>query len=141
LRRPPRHTDRTKKRVREEDAMAYVDRLFRFLSVTGLWLIAAMLYVMFFHEGGLFKMRAQPASAPVPAKIAVVNADGAPLRIAGEVSFAHPPPAPKVRLNCKLTGSITTAQPSLRLFSGEWKPDRDWPLAAKLECETVETTQ
>ncbi|HEY7608222.1 MAG TPA: hypothetical protein VIF14_03240 [Alphaproteobacteria bacterium] len=121
--------------------MNYVDRLFRFLSVTGLWLIAAMLYVMFFHEGGQFKVPAQSASPAFPSKLAVVNADGAPLKIAGEVTLAQPLAAPKVRLNCRLTGSITTAQPSLRLFSDAWKPDRDWPLAAKLECETVETSQ
>lgn len=121
--------------------MHYVDRLFRFLSVTGLWLIAAMLYVTFFHEGGRFGSQAQPASVTFPAKLAVTNADGAPLKIAGEVTMAQPAPVPKVRLNCKLTGSITTAQPSFRLFGGDWKPDRDWPMAAKLECETVESTQ
>ncbi len=127
--------------------MHAVDRLFRFLSVTALWLIAAMVYVAFFHEGGQWKPGAQAASAPAvnfPAKLAVTNADGVPLKIVGEVSFAQPakpPPTPKVRLNCKLTGSITTAQPSLRLFSDAWKPDRDWPLAAKLECETAEPVQ
>lgn len=122
--------------------MHAVDRLFRFLSVTGLWLIAAMLYVTFFHEGGQFKPAAQSAQpTSFPAKLAVVNADGAPLKIAGEVTMAQPAPLPKVRLNCKLTGSITTAQPSFRLFGGEWRPDRDWPLAAKLECETVEPQQ
>ena len=60
------------------------------------------------------------------------------------MTLAKPPaatPSPKVRLNCKLTGAITTAQPSLRLFSDAWKPDREWPLAAKLECETVEPVQ
>ena len=121
--------------------MDNVDRLFRFLSVTGLWLIAAMLYVAFFHEGGRMGSQAQPASVAFPAKLAVTNADGAPLKIVGEVTMAQPAPAPKVRLNCKLTGSITTAQPSFRLFSGEWKPDREWPLAAKLECETAEPVQ
>ena len=35
--------------------MNYVDRLFRFLSVTALWLVAAMIYLAFFHEGGLWK--------------------------------------------------------------------------------------
>ena len=124
--------------------MAYVDRLFRFLSVTALWLVAAMLYVAFFHEGGQWKpgQQGQTASAAIPAKFAVVNADGQPLKIVGEVTLAKPSaPAPKVRLNCKLTGAITTAQPSLRLFSDAWKPDREWPLAAKLECETVEPVQ
>lgn len=127
--------------------MHAVDRLFRFLAVTGLWLIAAMIYVAFFHEGGLWKpgTQGQAASAAIPAKFAVVNADGQPLKIVGEVSLAQParpaPPAPKVRLNCKLTGSITTAQPSLRIFSDAWKPDREWPLAAKLECETAEPVQ
>ncbi len=127
--------------------MHAVDRLFRFLSVTGLWLIAAMLYVAFFHEGGRFQPGTQAAPGPAvsfPAKFAVTNADGAPLKIVGEVSLAQPAqpaPVPKVRLNCKLTGSITTAQPSLRLFSDAWKPDRDWPMAAKLECETAEPVQ
>jgi len=121
--------------------MAYVDRLFRFLQITALWLIAAMVYVAFFHEGGKLGQQASTASTTLPAKIAVVNADGTPLKVTGEVSLAQPLSAPKVRLNCKLTGSITTAQPSLRLFSGEWKPDRDWPLAAKLECETAEPVQ
>lgn len=121
--------------------MHAVDRLFRFLSVTALWLIAAMLYVAFFHEGGLPGITARPTGATLPGKIAVTNADGAPLKIAGEVSLAQPMPAPKARLNCKLTGSITTAQPSLRIFSDAWKPDRDWPLTAKLECETVEPVQ
>jgi len=126
--------------------MNYVDRLFRFLSVTALWLIAAMVYVAFFHEGGLWKPGTQAASAPVnfPAKLAVINADGQPLRIAGEVSLAQPAkpaPQPKVRLNCKLTGAITTSQPSLRIFSDAWKPDREWPLNAKLECESVEPVQ
>ena len=124
--------------------MHQVDRLFRFLSVSGLWFVAGMLYVAFFHEGGRFAAPGQPATVAFPAKLAVVNADGAPLKIAGEVTMAKPAgptAAPKVRLTCKLTGSITTAQPSFRLFSGEWKPDRDWPLAAKLECETVEPVQ
>jgi hypothetical protein len=124
--------------------MHAVDRLFRFLTVTALWLIAAMIYVAFFHEGGLWKPGTQTASAPIPAKFAVVNADGQPLRIVGEVSLAQPAkptPAPKVRLNCKLTGAITTSQPSLRIFSDAWKPDREWPLAAKLECETAEPVQ
>ena len=117
--------------------MHNVDRLFRFLSVTGLWLIAAMLYVAFFHEGGRLNSRAQPGTAAFPAKLAVVNAEGAPLKIVGEVTMAQA----KVKLTCRFTGSITTAQPSLRLFSGEWKPDRDWPMAAKLECETAEPQQ
>ncbi len=125
--------------------MHAVDRLFRFLTVMGLWLIAAMVYVAFFHEGGLWKPGTQAASAAIPAKFAVVNADGQPLKIVGEVSLAQPArpaqPAPKVRLNCKLTGAITTAQPSLRIFSDAWKPDREWPLAAKLECETAEPVQ
>ena len=124
--------------------MHAVDRLFRFLSVTGLWLVAGMFYVAFFHEGGKFAAPGQPATINFPAKFAVVNADGAPLKIAGEVTMAKPtaPSAgPKVRLNCELTGSITTAQPSFRLFSGEWKPDHDWPLVAKLERETVEPVQ
>ena len=126
--------------------MSYVDRLFRFLSVTALWLVAAMLYVAFFHEGGQWKpgQQGQTASAAIPAKFAVVNADGQPLKIVGEVTLAKPSapaPAPKVRLNCKLTGALTTAQPSLRLFSDAWKPDREWPLNAKLECETVEHNQ
>lgn len=128
--------------------MHAVDRLFRFLTVMGLWLIAAMVYVAFFHEGGLWKPGTQAAAAPVinfPAKVAVVNADGSPLKVAGEVTLAQPQrpaqPAPKVRLNCKLTGAITTAQPSLRIFSDAWKPDREWPLAAKLECETAEPVQ
>lgn len=131
--------------------MPAVDRLFRFLTVTALWLIAAMIYVAFFHEGGQFKLSA-PATAPpaapanvtFPAKFAVTNADGEPLKIAGEVTMvppAKPQTTPKVRLNCKLTGSITTAQPSFRMFSSEWKPDRDWPVSAKLECETVELNQ
>jgi hypothetical protein len=115
--------------------MHTVDRLFRFLSVTGLWLVAAMLYVAFFHEGGRLNSQAQPGA--FPAKFAVVNAEGAPLKIAGEVTMAPP----KVKLSCRLTGSITTAQPSFRLFSGEWRPDRDWPMAAKLECETMEPQQ
>ena len=123
--------------------MTYVDRLFRFLSVTGLWLVAAMLYVAFFHEGGKFSAPGQAVT--FPAKLAVVNADGAPLKISGEVTLAKPPapsaPVPKVRLNCKLTGSITTAQPSFRLFSGEWKPDREWPLTGQIECETQEPVQ
>jgi hypothetical protein len=126
--------------------MQSVDRLFRFLSVTGLWLIAAMLYVLFFHEGGRFKLAAQPQPAQVafPAKLAVTNADGEPLKVSGEMTLARPAQpqaAPKVRLNCKLTGSITTAQPSFRMFSSEWKPDRDWPVNAKLECETAEPVQ
>jgi hypothetical protein len=128
--------------------MNYVDRLFRFLSVTALWLVAAMFYVAFFHEGGRWKPAAPTAAMPppvtFPAKFAVTNADGAPLKIVGEVTMAQPAqPArmPKVRLNCKLSGSITTAQPSLRLFSDAWKPDRDWPLEAKLECETAEPVQ
>jgi hypothetical protein len=127
--------------------MQAVDRLFRFLSVAALWLIAAMLYVHYFHEGGRFKLAAaqpQPVPQPVqvkfPDKFAVVNGDGAPLKIVGEVSMA-PQAAPKVRLTCKLSGSITTAQPSFSLFRGEWKPDRDWPLEAKLECQTVEPVQ
>lgn len=127
--------------------MNYVDRLFRFLSVTALWLVAAMLYVAFFHEGGQWKPVAQSATPPpitFPAKLAVVNADGAPLRIAGEVTLAQPQQAartPKLRLNCKFSGTMTTAQPSLRLFSDAWKPDREWPIDAKLECETVEPVQ
>ena len=126
--------------------MNYVDRLFRFLSVTALWLVAAMLYVAFFHEGGQWKPVAQTAAPAVtfPAKLAVVNADGAPLKIVGEVTLAQPPQAarpPKVRLTCKFSGTMTTAQPSLRLFSDAWKPDREWPIEAKLECETVEPVQ
>ena len=135
--------------------MPAVDRLFRFLTVTALWLIAAMFYVAFFHEGGQFKLAAPAASAPsgpaqvtanvsFPDKIAVVNSDGTPLKIAGEVSLAKPaqPPAPpKLKLACRLTGALTTAQPSFRMFSSEWKPDREWPLNAKLECETVEHNQ
>ncbi len=126
--------------------MPYVDRLFRFLSVTALWLVAAMIYVAFFHEGGQWKPTIQTAAAPVtfPGKLAVVNAEGAPLKIVGEVTLAQPAqPARglKVRLNCKLTGTMTTAQPSLRLFSDSWKPDREWPIDAKLECETVEPVQ
>jgi hypothetical protein len=128
--------------------MTHVDRLFRFLTVTALWLIAAMIYVAFFHDGGLWKPGAQATSAPAPvnfpAKFAVMNAEGQPLRIVGEVSLvqpAKPAPQPKVRMNCKLTGAITTSQPSLRIFSDAWKPDREWPLAARLECETVEPVQ
>lgn len=127
--------------------MNYVDRLFRFLSVTALWLVAAMLYVAFFHEGGQWKPAAPAAAAPpvtFPAKLAVTNADGAPLKIVGEVTLAQPQrqaQTPKVRLNCRLTGAITTAQPSLRLFSDAWKPDREWPIDAKLECETAEPVQ
>ena len=128
--------------------MPAVDRLFRFLAVTALWLIAAMFYVAFFHEGGQFKLASSSPPADVkvtfPDKLAVVNADGSPLRIVGEVTMAKPSqtgPAPKVRLNCRLTGSVTTAQPSFRIFSGEWKPDREWPLSAKLECETQEPVQ
>lgn len=128
--------------------MNYVDRLFRFLSVTALWLVAAMIYVAFFHEGGQWKPVAQTAAAPppvtFPAKFAVVNADGAPLKIVGEVTLAQPAkpaPAPKVRLTCKFSGAMTTAQPSLRLFSDAWKPDREWPIDAKLECETAEPVQ
>jgi hypothetical protein len=133
-------------RFTREAAMPVVDRLFRFLSVAGLWLIAAMLYVLFFHEGGQLKLPAPPpqsVNVNFPAKLAVTNADGAPLRIVGEVTLPQgaQPATPKVRLNCKLTGSITTAQPSFRLFSGEWKPDRDWPVSAKLECETAEFQQ
>jgi hypothetical protein len=127
--------------------MAYVDRLFRFLTVTALWLVAAMIYVAFFYEGGQWKPAIQTAAPPAvsfPAKLAVVNADGAPLKIVGEVTLAKPAapaPMPKVRLNCKLTGALTTSQPSLRLFSDAWKPDREWPLNAKLECETAEPVQ
>ena len=126
--------------------MNYVDRLFRFLSVTALWLVAGMLYVAFFHEGGQWKPMAQAAAPPVafPAKLAVVNAEGVPLRIAGEVTLAQPAkpaPLPKLRLTCKFSGTMTTAQPSLRLFSDAWKPDREWPIDAKLECETVEPVQ
>jgi hypothetical protein len=126
--------------------MNYVDRLFRFLSVTALCLVAGMLYVAFFHEGGQWKPMAQAAAPPVafPAKLAVVNAEGAPLRIAGEVTLAQPArpaPLPKLRLTCKFSGTMTTAQPSLRLFSDAWKPDREWPIEAKLECETVEPVQ
>lgn len=128
--------------------MHSLDRLFRFLSVTALWLIAAMVYVAFFHEGGQFKLASSGTPAEVkvafPDKLAVVSVDGAPLKIVGEVTMARPSPAapaPKVRLTCKLTGSITTAQPSFRIFSGEWKPDRDWPVNAKLECETQEPVQ
>jgi hypothetical protein len=127
--------------------MSYVDRLFRFLSVTALWLVAAMIYVAFFHEGGQWKPTIQTAAPPpvtFPAKLAVVNADGTPLKIAGEVTLAQPgrqAQTPKVRLNCKLTGALTTSQPSLRLFSDAWKPDREWPIDAKLECETVEPVQ
>lgn len=127
--------------------MNYVDRLFRFLSVTALWLVAGMIYVAFFHEGGQWKPAAQAAAPPAvtfPAKLAVVNADGAPLRIAGEVTLAQPAKpasAPKLRLTCRVSGTMTTAQPSLRLFSDAWKPDREWPIDAKLECETVEPVQ
>lgn len=127
--------------------MPAVDRMFRFLSVTALWLIAAMIYVAFFHEGGKFKLAAPPAPPPpaiaFPAKFAVTNAEGEPLKIAGEVTLANPAPtpAPKVKFNCKFTGSITTAQPSFRMFSSEWKPDRDWPMSANLECETLESTR
>jgi hypothetical protein len=130
--------------------MLAVDRLFRFLTVTALWLIAAMIYVAFFYQGGQFKLAAPAAPPPVvpkiafPAKFAVTNAEGQPLRIAGEVTLAKPPqPAalPKLRFNCKFTGTITTAQPSLNLFSSDWKPDREWPMGAKLECETVEINQ
>lgn len=129
--------------------MNYVDRLFRFLSVTALWLVAAMIYVAFFHEGGQWKPVAQTAAPPpppvtFPAKFAVVNADGAPLKIAGEVTLAQPArpaPLPKLRLTCKFSGTMTTAQPSLRLFSDAWKPDREWPIDAKLECETAEPVQ
>lgn len=126
-----------------------IDRLFRFLTVTALWLIAAMVYVAFFHEGGQFKpTAAAPPPPPPPAikfpeKFAVTNADGAPLKIAGEVTMKAEArtPAPKVRLNCKLSGAITTAQPSFRMFGSEWKPDREWPVNAKLECETAEPVQ
>lgn len=135
--------------------MPAVDRLFRFLTVIALWLIAAMVYVAFFHEGGQFKLAAPsapPAASPAavtanvtfPDKIAVVNSDGTPLKISGEVTLAKPaqPQAvPKVKLTCRLAGAITTAQPSFRMFSSEWKPDREWPLNAKLECETVEHNQ
>ena len=134
--------------------MPAVDRLFRFLTVIALWLIAAMIYVAFFHEGGQFKLAA-PATPPTtpaavtanvtfPDKLAVVNADGAPLKISGEVTLAKPatpPPMPKVKIACRLTGALTTAQPSFRMFSSEWKPDREWPLNARLECETVELNQ
>ncbi len=130
--------------------MQAVDRLFRFLSVAALWIIAAMVYVAFFHEGGQFKLAAPAAPAAAtanvtfPDKLAVVNAEGAPLRIVGEVTLAKPaqPQAlPKLKLTCKFTGSVTTAQPSFRMFSSDWKPDREWPLTAKLECETPEQTQ
>ena len=129
--------------------MAAVDRLFRFLSVAALWLIAAMVYVAFFHEGGQFKLAAPAAPAATtnvafPDKLAVVNAEGVPLRIVGEVTLAKPQaaaPLPKLKLNCKFTGSVTTAQPSFRMFSSDWKPDREWPLVAKLECETPEHNQ
>jgi hypothetical protein len=130
--------------------MQPIDRLFRFLAVTALWLIAGMIYVLFFHEGGRLNpdmlARPQPPAPAInfPAKFAVTNAEGEPLRIAGEVTLARPErpqPSPKVRLSCKLSGAITTAAPSFRIFSGEWKPDREWPLNAKLECETVEQTQ
>ncbi len=68
-----------------------------------------------------------------PDKLAVVNAEGVPLRIVGEVTLAKPAAAaPKLKLNCKFTGSVTTSQPSFRMFSGDWKPDREWPLTAKL---------
>lgn len=134
--------------------MPAVDRLFRFLTVIALWLIAAMIYVAFFHEGGQFKLAAPAAPPATPAavtanvsfpdKLAVVNADGAPLKISGEVTLAkpaQPPTAPKLKLACRLTGALTTAQPSFRMFSSEWKPDREWPLNARLECETVELNQ
>jgi hypothetical protein len=107
-----------------------------------------MVYVAFFHEGGQFKLPAAPAAATAnvtfPDKFAVVNAEGAPLKIVGEVTLAKPaqPQAPpKLKLTCKFTGSVTTSQPSFRMFSGDWKPDREWPLTAKLECETPEQTQ
>ena len=127
--------------------MLVADRLFRFLSVVALWLIAAMVYLAFFHEGGRLKLAAPPAPPPpvisFPAKFAVTNAEGEPLKISGEVTLAKPPQTqqPKLKLNCKLSGAITTAQPSFRMFSSDWKPDREWPLNAKLECETVEHNQ
>ena len=114
-----------------------------------------MIYVAFFHEGGQFKLAAPASSAPsgpaqvtanvaFPERFAVVNADGAPLKIVGEVTLAKPaqPQAvPKVKLTCRLAGAITTAQPSFRMFSSDWKPDREWPHNARLECETVELNQ
>ncbi len=133
--------------------MQSVDRLFRFLTVIALWLIAGMVYVAFFHEGGQFKLAAAapppPAQPPppaivFPAQFPVTNADGQPLRITGEVSLAKPAapqPAPRLKISCKLRGAIVTAQPSFRLFSGDWKPDREWPLDAKIDCETVDHSQ
>ncbi len=142
--------------------MHAVDRLLQFLTVTGLWLVAAMLYVAFFHDGGMMRRDdakpatvaappappAPPAPAPqvtvsFPASMAVVNAEGTPLRIVGEVSvpqLAKPAPPPRFKIVCRFAGNITTSQPSLRLFSGDWKPDREWPVAARIECETLEPT-
>ncbi len=51
---PLEREDRSGRRGRRpsthaEDPMQAVDRLFRFLSVSALWLIAAMVYLAFFH--------------------------------------------------------------------------------------------
>ncbi len=120
--------------------MRAFDTFLRFLSLSALVLIAGMLYVQYFHQGG------RPASVTVnlPPKMAVTNAAGEPLRIVGEVTLPRPPAAApvKLKLNCKLTSMIVTQKPGMRLFGGtDWKPEREWPLEGKLECETVESTQ
>jgi hypothetical protein len=128
----------------QEDSMRGADSMMRFLSLIALWLIAGMLYVQHFHAGQ--RDSAKPAEVKIdcPQRFAVVNADGAPLRIAGEVTLANPPAPPpvKIKMACRLTGMITTHKPVARLFGGsEWKPEREWPVEARLDCETPERTQ
>jgi hypothetical protein len=130
---------------RQEEGMRGLDFLVRFLSFAALCAIAGMLYLQFFHEGGRGRAPAAPVvNVSVPPKMAVSNAGDEPLKIAGEVIVARLPAAPpqRLKLSCKFTGNLVTQKPGVRLFgSGDWKPEREWPLEATIECETMEPTR
>jgi hypothetical protein len=124
--------------------MRAFDLLFRFLSFAALCAIAGMLYVQFFHAGGRAAPPAPVVNLSIPAKMAVTNAGDEPLKIMGEVTMARAPaaPQPRIKLSCKFTGNIVTQKSGVRLFgSGDWKPEREWPLEATIECEAAEPTR
>ncbi len=120
--------------------MRGIESMMRFLSLIALWLIAGMIYVQHFHRGGLGSGKPPEVKVEFPQRLAVVNADGAPLKVSGEVTLANPAaPAARLKMACKFTGVVTTHKPIARLFGGaEWKPEREWPVEARLECETAE---
>ena len=123
--------------------MRAIDRLFLFLAFAGIWALAGMFYLQHFHEGGRARAAA-PVTVTFPAKIAVENAPGTALRVANAESGplkvateAAPPPALTLKLDCRVVGKLETQKPGVTLFgSGRWEPQREWPLAATLECKT-----